>query len=148
MSESNPYENMNRDVDPIVCNREQWEKNIKAKYPNCVLDNTGTFIYAEIAKEDVGVYSIIGNWGKIFELDEPVIDRTVEHHIVALAAQLVDGLVSVTAFCDHCRTYRWIVHNVNVVTSIITLCHVTGKLDKDSKPIIIWKDVDASVIAR
>ena len=55
-------------VSPTVSNRTYWESAIKAKYPHCVLSNNGTFIYAMIDNVDVGLYSIIGNYGKIFDL--------------------------------------------------------------------------------
>jgi hypothetical protein len=55
------------EMNESISNRKQWEETVKAKYPECKLDNTGTFIYATVNGKDVGFYSIVGNYGNIFD---------------------------------------------------------------------------------
>lgn len=49
----------------VKTEREQWEEDIKSKYPKCELHNTGTYIYATLDGADVGMFSIVGNYGKV-----------------------------------------------------------------------------------
>lgn len=75
-------------------------------------------------------------------------EKLIHIDIAQVACQCLDGLVSVTAFCDFCRAHGWLVSDFNIVTEKITLCHDTGKTDADLMPIILWRELDISMIAR
>ena len=53
-------------TDVLQVNRESWKKSVINKYPNAVFQSTGVYIWATIDGKDVGLFSIIGNYGKIF----------------------------------------------------------------------------------
>lgn len=73
------------------------------------------------------------------------IDIIVDPSIIGLATQLIDGYVSVTAFVDYCRQYKWTVSYINVTTGVITICQDSGETDENLFPIVVWKDINLLV---
>lgn len=57
---------------PSIDNQPKWREAILSTHPAAIFENNGTYIYATVNGYDVGFYSIVGNYGKVF--DKPLDD--------------------------------------------------------------------------
>ena len=63
----------------------------------------------------------------------------LDSKIVALSQQLMDGLISVTEFCEQVTRYGWTVSEIHTDRKEITFCFDTGNTDRFEIPIIQWQ---------
>lgn len=70
---------MNNPKHPSVDNQPKWREAIKSTHHAAIFENNGTYIYATVNGYDVGFYSIVGNYGKVF--DKPLDGSSSMTHV-------------------------------------------------------------------